>query len=147
MEPTKESLEEQSGYWLDLKKPAIKARYTAMYEALTEYLARHSPELSKRYEKDGKPGAALPEAPSERYGQRPEPWQGQEFQPVLLFSTNSVKLSSRSAQQMVISEKGLAHDEKYHEQARQDYHDKRWRSQTQERQQQSTYTGLSLIHI
>ena len=35
VEPERESLDEQLGYWLDMKKPAVKARYTAMYEAHT----------------------------------------------------------------------------------------------------------------
>ena len=101
-----------------------------MYEALQTYLSRHGQELSKRYESEGKPGATLPGAPSEMYKSRSEARQAGQFQPVLLFSTNSVKWSSRSAQQMVVTEKCLAHDEKYHEQHRQDYHDKqqRWRS-------------------
>ena len=53
VEPVRESLDEQLGYWLDMKKPAVATRFNAMHEALQEYLARHKPERSKRYGKDG----------------------------------------------------------------------------------------------
>ena len=110
-----------------------------MFEALQTYLSRHGERLKEKYEPEGEPGCALPGAKSEKYKSRSEAWQAGELQPVLLFSTNSVKWSSRSAQQMVVTEKALAHDDKYHEQHRQDYQDKqqRWRSQQERTQQDS----------
>ena len=64
-----------------------------MYEALQTYLSRHGQRLEKKYEREGKPGCALPGAPSEMHKSRSEAWQAGQLQPVLLFSTNSVNSS------------------------------------------------------